>query len=107
MSEHQAMQRRTPSPQVVAYRNERSSVLAMRREIGELQKRVAFVEARARSTRTDADAMMSEIEIMKRAITSSAARIDDLMQGAPGVGPAEDCRKALTHMLERLASIPN
>lgn len=103
----QTIQRRTPSPEVVAYRSERTLVLSMRREIGDLQKRVAFVEARARSTRTDADAVMSEIETLKRAIASSSARLDDLINGAPSVGPAEDCRKALTHLLQRLASIPN
>ena len=107
MSEQQATQRRTPSPRVVAYRTERRSVLGMRDDIGELQKRVAFVEARARSTRSDADAVMTEIETIKTAIASSSARLDELMRGEVGVGPAEDCRKALMHLSRRLSNLPN
>ena len=79
----------------------------MRDDIGELQKRVAFVEARARSTRSDADAVMTEIETIKTAIASSSARLDELMRGEVGVGPAEDCRKALMHLSRRLSNLPN
>jgi hypothetical protein len=107
MSEQNFIQRRTPSPEGVAYRHERKSVLAMRSEIGELQKRAAFLEARARSTRFDADAVMPELENIKAAIASSSARLDELMQGQVGVGPAQDCRKALMHLSLRLSSLPN
>ena len=108
MNEHVIQsRRRQSSPGALAFRTERKLMLPIRREIGELQRRAAFAEARARSTRIDADSVITEIEDIKRAVTTVRDRVEDLMQEEPGVGPGEDCRKALVHLSQRLASVPN
>lgn len=107
MSEEAVIQRREPSPRLAAFRRERKLMLEVRREIGHLQKRAAFAEARARSTRAAADTVLTEIQEIRRSLIATYDRVDKLMQGQKSVGPSDDCRKALRHISTRLASIPN
>jgi uncharacterized coiled-coil DUF342 family protein len=106
MSEEVVIQRREPSPRLAAFRYERKLMLDVRREIGQLQKRAAFAEARARSTRCDADTVITEIQEIRRCLMATYDRVDELMRGRESVGPSDDCRKALMHISTRLASIP-
>ena len=105
MSE-EGVYRRTPSPGLVAMRNERKLLFSVRRQIGELQKRAAFAEARATSRRRHNGGIGdADVDEIKRILKSTQDQIDELMQGVVGLGPAEDCRKALRQVSHKLASI--
>lgn len=98
--------RRVLSPERIAFGNERKLMLAVRRQIGELQKRAAFVEARAMSARAfDAEAAGADVGQILNDVADIRVGIEAVMQGVTGVGPAEDCRKALNHLCARLATI--
>lgn len=99
--------RRITSPHVAAMRNERKLLFGVRRQIEGLQKRVAFVEARARSTRPiGIEEIASEAGEIRKAARAALQEIAALMGGADGVGPAQDCRKALAQIEERLKALP-
>lgn len=106
MSE-EVVYRRTPSPGLLAMRNERKLLSLLRKQIGDLQKRTAFAEARATSPRThDTGTLSAEVDDITLEIKLALDQIEELMQGSPGVGPAEDCRKALRHLSGKLAALP-
>ena len=79
----------------------------IRKAIGELQGRAAFAEARALRTTNPADigAANNELSELRTAAVALEERVEELMDGSAGVGPADDCRKALGHITRRLVAI--
>lgn len=97
--------RRIQSAAAVRYRLEQRTMLTFRKRIGELQGRVAFAVARAVSGRTPAH---GELEGELGAIRASvAALLGEIDTAVPEVsaGPADNCRRAMTVLVERLDSI--
>ena len=102
----EVIHRRTPSAALLAMRSERKLLTPVRKQIGRLQGRAAFVEARARSTRSmSVEECAAEVGDIRKGLAAAGNLIAELMLGDLGVGPAEDCRKALVHIEQRLASL--
>ena len=102
----EAIYRRTPSAASMAMRSERKLLLPVRKKIGELQKRAAFVEAKARLTRYEGvEERAAEVDDIRKAVIAAREMIADLMEEGVSVGPAEDCRKAVSQIETRLRAL--
>lgn len=100
-----AIHRRAPSAEVVALRAERQLLAGVRRRIEALQRRVAFIDAQALSSRpVSTEETAAVTGDIRRVASTVGDEIDELMQGEVGVGPAVDCRRALAHIEERLSA---
>jgi hypothetical protein len=96
------IRRRRQSAGSVRYREERRAMVPFRKQIGELQCRVAFAIAMAGSSKTAAHgAVEAEFASIRSKAVALLAKIDGLAAGSD-VGPAEDCRRALQVLTERL-----
>lgn len=93
---------------VVAMREERLLLRAVRNQIGELQNRTAFAEAMLRTARFgDSEKAQAGLAEIRKAVEALFLEIDRVMQGRTEAGPANDCRVALAQVLGRLdASAP-
>lgn len=109
MNEHVIIEtrRRQPSAGAVAFRTERKAMVPIRREIGELQRRAAFAEPRALRSNPGDKGVQNEISELKTAVVALQERVEEIMGGAGGFGPADDCRKALAHITRRLVAMGN
>jgi len=86
------------------FRAERTTMQPFRNCIGELQRHVAFAVALASSGRTPAHGELeADFATMRQSIE---ALLRDISRAAPGpsLGPADNCRRALEVLLERIAS---
>lgn len=103
MSEEPTPQRqRRMSPEGAARRAERLLVAPFREQIAELQTRVAFIAARSVVGKShDPLSIDAEYAKAKADIENALTNIDQLVSGN-GLGPAEDCRRALRMLEKRL-----
>jgi len=94
--------RRRVSSRVLAIMSERSAMLPFRKRIGKLQSQVALTAALARSTKTiDPVEINAAYPAVRGEVERILFEIESAVAGR-GVGPAEDCRKALRGLLSRL-----
>ena len=95
--------RRQYPPEIAARREERKLLAASRKTISALQSRLAYAAARAISNRPpDRSETDLEYSAVRALVVAEAERVETLMKGCPGVGPADDCRRALVSLLSRL-----
>lgn len=87
------------------YSAEKRSMLLFRKQIGQLQKQAAFATARLASGRAANDETHVELVSICAAASVLIWEINAVVPGE-GVGPAEDCRRALRLLLERLPAEP-
>lgn len=103
MSEEQpSTPRRRVSPEGLARRAERQLVMPFRGQIAELQSRVAFIAGSAISSKaTDRADIEDKYGEVRAEICALLEQIDRSVTGQ-GLGPADDCRRALQMLLQRL-----
>lgn len=93
------------SAETVAYRAEQKAMLPFRKRIGQLQAKVAFAVARASSSRSpSAEEVEADILEIASRINETVAEIDELFPG-PSHGPADNCRRALEVVRQRLEGL--
>jgi hypothetical protein len=94
---------RAQSPELAATRAERKLLAPVRRGIGELQDRAAFILARMGSKQgCPPDQAKADLTRLRSTLDELTKMIEQLMNGTRGVGPADDCRRALNEIRERL-----
>lgn len=94
--------RRTQSAESVQFRAEHRAMVPYRRRIGELQGRAAFAIARAASDRAPSHgALEAEFDMIREAIARLQEEIEAVAPGSD-LGPADNCRRALQVLEDRL-----
>lgn len=94
--------RRVQSADSVAYRAEQRTMAPFRMRIGDLQREAAFAIARANFSKTPGHGVN---EATFATIRAAAAKLSRDIEGAApssGIGPADNCRRALQVVLDRL-----
>lgn len=100
MSE-ELVRRRKASPERLARRAERLLMAPYRASIAELQTRITFIAARAVVGKSDPSITAADYDKARADIARTLTQIDAAIIG-PGLGPADDCRRALRTLMQRL-----
>lgn len=96
---------RARSPFVVSFHRERRRVAPIRERIGQLQERTAFIEAFVAMCGVNAE-VAGETAAIAGQVARLQVDLEAAVAGVKGVGPAEDCRRALHSIERRLQRVP-